>query len=243
MCILNTTSCACHGRARRGPRMENLIVGPMILLTGGGVVDGTDYLRFRRKQVDIEHIRAQPIRNAEYNFSAPLPDYKTEVFLSVEQGRGEVEVVQHPDFSNDYTAIVRVDDGRDRGASTYDLYLYWEKRTDTAPEFSPEDMDWIWEGRVDGIDELLLRKNSVEIIHHQSRPIREDNYSFHKSLPRRAQQVQLYVFEGRGKVEISEQPSAWNDYSLKLRLDDSGKRGDSLYPHRPEVGRRQFLFR
>jgi hypothetical protein len=201
-----------------------------------GRVDGTDYIRVSGRTVQIEHIRARPITNQQYNFSAPLPAQDIQVFLAVENARGGVEVVQQPEYSNGYTAIVRVDDGRHGGASNYDFYLYWDRISGGSfpsggsyPAVNENDLDFIWEGRVDGIDELTIRQRWVKVEHIRSRPLENVKYDFRTYLPRRAQTVELYKLDGRGDVEIVDQPSSWNDYTLRIRLDDSDDGGADNY--------------
>jgi hypothetical protein len=195
-----------------------------------GRVDGTDYIRVSGRTVQIEHIRARPITSQNYNFSAPLPAQDVQVFLAVEQARGSVEIVQQPEYSNGYTAIVRVDDGRQGGASDYDFYLYWERTGGGSyPTINENDLDFIWEGRVDGIDELTIRQRWVKVEHIRSRPLENVKYDFRTYLPRRSQSVELYKLDGRGDVEIVDQPSSWNDYTLRIRLDDSDKGGADNY--------------
>ncbi|MBN2431239.1 MAG: hypothetical protein JXQ27_07180 [Acidobacteria bacterium] len=195
-----------------------------------GRVDGTDFIRVSGRTVQLEHIRARPITDQTYNFSAPLPSRDVQVSIAVEQARGGVEIVQKPEYSNGYTAIVRVDDGRHRGAALYDFYLYWERQYQESYQTVTEaDLDFLWEGRVDGIDDLLIRERSVKVEHLRSKPLEKVKYDFRSYLPRRAQDVTLYKLDGRGKVEIVEQPGSWNNYTLRVRLDDSDKGGVDNY--------------
>jgi len=193
-----------------------------------GMVDGTDILRVWGREVKITHVRAKPIENQRYNFSTPLPRRSVKVSLSLDRGRGDVKIVQQPDYANNYTALIRVDDGRHRGADAYDFYLFWEK-DDTSVGYNEDDYDFVWEGRVDGVDRLLIRDQRVQVEHVRSKPLKDVNFNFKKRLPRSSQTVTLQAFKGRGRITILHQPSPWNDYSIKILLDDSKKSGSSLF--------------
>ncbi|HJS74663.1 MAG TPA: hypothetical protein VJ921_10270 [Vicinamibacteria bacterium] len=60
-------------------------------------------------------------------FSEPLP--RSEVPVSVEKrdGRGDVEIIQTPDSSNGYTAILRIEDSKS-GSDDYDIELRWPRQ-------------------------------------------------------------------------------------------------------------------
>jgi hypothetical protein len=193
-----------------------------------GDVDGTDILRFRGAGVTIEHVRAQPIRNQRVDFTAPLPAARLDVAVYAVRARGAVEIIQQPSAANDYTAIIRIDDGRFSGSDVYDLYLYWPKEL-PAVAVTPDEMDFYWEGRVDGVDRVVVRGRNAALEHLQSRPPEGVNSRFRRTLPRVDQTVALHVFEGRGSVKLQEQPSRWNEYAVILLVDDSGKSGAATY--------------
>ena len=192
-----------------------------------GRVDGTDLIRFRGRDVNIKHVRARPIQDQRFDFSAPLPRSGLTTYLQVQQARGGVEIVQQPDLQNDFTTIVRVDDGRFGGDDIYDFYLYWKKE-DAVPNRGGDD-DFVWEGKVDGVDKIVVQGTRVEVIHTRARPIEDAVYTFRKELPEREQTVSLHVMNGRGKVSILEQPTRWNGYAVKVLLDDSDSGGASDY--------------
>lgn len=97
-----------------------------------GVVDGSDRIRFRGDQVTIEHIGAQPIRDATYDISTALPTRRAVVVtLRLIRGRGRVELVEQPSSRNRYSAIVLVDDPKG-GTDTYEFELLWESTEPTT---------------------------------------------------------------------------------------------------------------
>ena len=58
------------------------------------------------------------------------------------------------------------------------------------------------------------------IDHLESNPIRNANYSLPQPLPRSNVQVQLNKIRGRGNVELVEQPSAYNDFTATVLIED-----------------------
>lgn len=202
-----------------------------------GRVDGSDILRVRGRSVQVRHQTAQPIREMRAEFSAPLPARDVRVWLDVKQGRGRIELQQQPFAGNNYTAVILVDDERQPGSADYEFYLYWEPANGYNPggggglgESSGfGSYDFVWEGRVDGADYLFVRDQSAWVRHLEALPVEDARYDFRTALPRRAQAVQLDVQRGRGRVTIEEQPSARNNYTLKILLDDTQRGGSDFY--------------
>lgn len=85
-----------------------------------------------------------------------------------------------------------------------------------------------WQGRVDGSDIVMLRENQVMIRHISAQRVVDPSYNLTAPLPREAVQVSLRTLEGRGRVELIEQPSARNNYTAQVRIDDNDP-GDDLY--------------
>ena len=201
-----------------------------------GRVDGSDILRVRGRSVQVQHQTAQPIRDARYEFSAPLPSRDVRVWIDVRQGRGRVELQQEPFRGNNYTAVILLDDERQPGGADYEFYLYWEPAAAKSPDSSAGGgssgfgaYDFVWEGRVDGADYLFVRDRSAWIRHIESQPVEDERYDFRTALPQRAQTVQMDVQRGRGRVTVEEQPSARNNYTLKILLDDTQRGGSDFY--------------
>jgi hypothetical protein len=85
-----------------------------------------------------------------------------------------------------------------------------------------------WRGRVDGSDHILLRGSEVSINHLQYNPIKDASYDLTQPLPARNLELRLNKIRGRGKVEILNQPSAWNNYTATILIEDT-QGGDDYY--------------
>ena len=65
-----------------------------------------------------------PFPSSRLNVETALPQRDGRVSVRVQDGRGDVDVIQQPSARNDYTTIVRVVD-RSSGADNYRLTAYW----------------------------------------------------------------------------------------------------------------------
>jgi hypothetical protein len=89
-----------------------------------GQVDGSDYIMLRGSQVTVRHLKANPITDATFDLTDPLPRRAVQVTLTKLRGRGRVELVQQPSYSNNYTAMVLIED--DEGSTDhYEFELSW----------------------------------------------------------------------------------------------------------------------
>lgn len=88
-----------------------------------------------------------------------------------------------------------------------------------------------WSGSVD--DEVLLYIRGNDIVRRVSSnrvSVRNENYRFRGTLPRRGSDVQFMDREGRGRIELVQTPSASNGYIAVVRIKDA------------EQGRGQYRF-
>ena len=63
-----------------------------------------------------------------------------------------------------------------------------------------------WRGQVDGIDEILIRGGEVRVRHLAAKPIQRQDHRFTSPLPEWDVDLELYKIEGRGDVELIEEP-------------------------------------
>lgn len=90
-----------------------------------GNVDAAMEIRIQGRRVDYRNVSGAGMRDVRYGFSgAPLPDRAAQVYVSANQGRGTVSVVQQPSEWNGYTAVIRVRDPQG-GFGFYDFDVRW----------------------------------------------------------------------------------------------------------------------
>lgn len=205
-----------------------------------GEVDGVDEIQIRGGSVRVNHLEAQPIQRQDHRFSQPLPSRDTHLRLVKVAGRGNVHVVEEPNSWNDYTATVRIED-RQGGADFYEFELHW--RSDSWNDW--ENSDWNhsnewndpfqqrreglfrWMGRVDIGAEIEIRGKTHRVNDKGGSGTQEHQAKFSMPLPSSDAPVSLHKVDGRGRVELVQNPSRSNGYAAIVRItDDKGGADD-----------------
>src|SRR3954471_10360980 len=88
-----------------------------------GQVDKEVRITMRGTDVSSSTLSGTDLRS-RYRVASPLPQQEGTVRVALENGRGDVSVIQQPTASNGYTAIIRVFD-RSSGADIYRFTTYW----------------------------------------------------------------------------------------------------------------------
>jgi hypothetical protein len=89
-----------------------------------GRVDGETQLLVRRSDVESRALSGLPASATTFNFTSPLPRRAVDVRLEKKHGRGDIEIVQQPSRTNDFTAVVEIRDQKG-GADDYEFELIW----------------------------------------------------------------------------------------------------------------------
>lgn len=221
-------------------------------VTWSGRVDGESVIRFRSDEAFDQTINGQGVYGERFRFSSPLPSRSVDVNLSNTNGRGEILIVEQPSRRNNFTTAVLVRD-RQSGAGNYSFTLVWQKQNYRGPDNGrwdrrddyPRDRGnggydnggygnavygrgLSWSGRVDGRDLIYIRGNDLWVDHRDGQPAYETNYSFYNPLPNRQCAVNVRQVNGRGNVRIIEQPSARNNYTAVVQVEDRDS-GSDMY--------------
>jgi hypothetical protein len=85
-----------------------------------------------------------------------------------------------------------------------------------------------WEGEVDGTCFIRIRGRQVQSRSESGLPVQNQQFDFTDPLPNAPVQVALAEVQGRGRVNLVQQPRPENNYTAVVRIDDS-KGGQSLY--------------
>jgi hypothetical protein len=220
-----------------------------------GEVDGIVVLHVRGDRSDVEERSGRPVERGRVRFFGRLPERGQDVRVDVKQGRGNVRIVQQPRPENNFTASVEVDD-RQGGSSFYIVDLYWDSSRGglDQPSYQPprrrspgagEDT-LQWTGRVDGEAVIECRQNDCRAQSLRGAAVARDRASFSRALPDREVRVSLDDIDGRGEVELVEQPSPANNWTAKVRIrDPQGGAGDyafSLFWRPPPRNEPERLF-
>ena len=77
----------------------------------------------------------------------------------------------------------------------------------------------VWQGQVEGVATLYIRGKQVDAGGKRSSALRQ-HFHFSHRLPDARVEVRLEKLEGRGHVQIVEQPRLDNSYTLAVRIED-----------------------
>lgn len=108
------------------------------LISWSGQVDDTVIVRIHHDRVRTITMHGAAPTNVNSNVQDPLPMAPVHVWLSDVHGRGRVRIIEEPNFSNNYTAVIRVKDPQN-GTGYYAFNLRW--RDDNASGNTDNDND------------------------------------------------------------------------------------------------------
>lgn len=93
-----------------------------------GMVDNDVQISVNRTKLSTNTMNGTSYSRGIYSFTSSLPKQsRIRVGVRLKKGRGKVHVIQQPDKSNDYTAIIEIIDTAS-GAKPYSLVIYWYRR-------------------------------------------------------------------------------------------------------------------
>jgi hypothetical protein len=213
-------------------------------------VDGEAFLYVKGAGISHLIVSGAPLRIERSTYSQPIPDAEFGVFeLQKIDGRGKADLFEAPHSSNDYTAIIRVNDDRG-GPDLYHLRLHWTwnpddpsrpprvgdirdvgwggfPRIDFPGFYEPDEGSLEFRGRVDQITAISIRGQRVRSEDFAGRPLRDGRFDLSNPLPSRPMDIELIDVRGRGSVDLVEKPWEGNGYTAVVRIEDErGGAGD-----------------
>lgn len=165
-----------------------------------------------------------------------LPHRDGRITVQVAEGRGDVDVVQQPSADNDYTAILRLVD-RSGGADRYHLTALWAptngNRTESFGDVDRDDRPGRrdvrnvgllhWTGDVDRTVVIRWRGDRTTLQQDGDgaapQNVRSDVAG--AGLPARDVTLRIVKRQGRDDVVIEQQPTAANNYTGVIRVNDT----------------------
>ena len=222
------------------------------LFQWSGRVDREVQIIMRGNQLSTRYIGNNDGGRARANVVAQMPRQDGQVVARLENGRGNVDVIQQPSSQNGYTTIVRIVDGAS-GSDTYRVAAYWQNYSNGEyigngrgrGRDRDRDRDYDdrnggygnrdrnggygqngqgilhWSGNVDGELEIRIQNGRVDyrnLSGAQPTSVRADRGNL--NMPRNDSQVYVAQGQGRGSVNIVQQPAAYNGYTTVIRVRD-----------------------
>lgn len=186
-------------------------------LTWSGRVDDRVNIIIKGRDVRTQTIAGTNPTGVSQNMSGALPNRSANISVNKRNGRGEVTVIQQPNRSNNFTAIIQVYDPRG-GADNYSLDVSWQSN---APVEEPYQSGRItWRGRVDQTANIIVSGNSVETQDVTGTGLSGVSHNITGYLAYRPGSVNVRKIRGRGTVSILQQPNASNDYVAIIQVFD-----------------------
>jgi len=167
------------------------------------------------------------------NVLTPVPRTDGEISLGVLEGRGQVDVLQQPTARNGFTTIVRIRDPQG-GAGAYRINGFWQPSAAGEVErpYGPPNgrgrglgrdlgnrVALMWSGDVDDNLEILLQPSGVSYRTVRGASPRGVQSAINR-MPRSDAELEINQTEGRGQVVVTQQPTAENGYTARIRIRD-----------------------
>ena len=194
-------------------------------LTWQGRVDSRIQIRVRNRIATIRTLSGRYPSNVRYDFRRALPTSTNFVSVRKRDGRGTVRIIEQPQRSNGYSALVEIDDPRG-GDDFYSFELNWERRFDNQ-EGNIGAGSMSWRGSVDATTRISIRGRSARTIVLNGQPTLGISFNFASTLPRRSVYVRVEKRDGRGSVRVIQQPTNRNGYTAIVEIRDSRSGRDS----------------
>ena len=186
--------------------------------TWQGEVDGIDILYLHANQLTVQIKDGAPVARQQYHFNAALPDSHQDARLEVREGRGFVHIVDQPRIENHYTLGISIED-RQPGSSFYSIALYWDASNQALERRVRADR-LVWSGRVDEEAIISCQDKTCSSRADLGSPVAGEHFKFSRPLPHRDVEVTLEDIESRGEIQLLEQPSESNNYTVRVSIRD-----------------------
>ncbi|HZU23965.1 MAG TPA: hypothetical protein VFA04_00500 [Bryobacteraceae bacterium] len=205
-----------------------------------GDVTDSCIIKVHANQVQATEADGSAARHQHYHFSVKLPDTNQNLRLQTLHGRGVVRFLSQPSLTNDYTAVIRIDDPQP-GSSHYSISLEWAESSYDQPnaprsaKTAPANEDTVaadhaasWSGHVTGTVRVSIRGGSSysQVV---SGELTGEHADVAEPVPHRAGlKFTVKKVSGGGEVQVVEAPSESNGYTLTFEVRN-GKATDSDY--------------
>ena len=183
-----------------------------------GRVDNRVNIVIRGNEIENQIVAGRFVEGTQ-NMSGVLPRRNATVSVSKLEGRGTALVIQQPNRSNNFTAIVQVSDPRSSD-DEYNLQIRWQAQGggNTDEQYSTGRV--VWRGRVDQSANIVISGSDVESIDESGSGLSNVSFNINGYLASRSGNVTVRKRRGRGTVTVLQQPSRNNDYEAIIQIFD-----------------------
>ena len=178
--------------------------------------------------VQGNRIWAQDMTNSGFQqgavqWNGTLPRRTTAVSVNKQSGRGTAYVVDQPSAANGYTATIDISDPQG-GAANYRLEISWQGSY-TSPTYSPGRV--YWRGRVDDRVNIMVSGTDVWEEAISGTPMPGATFDIQGYLASSPGIIRANRRNGRGDVQVLQQPSIANGFVGIVQVRDSSSGSDN----------------
>ena len=195
--------------------------------TWSGRVDNVAQLILRGNNLEARDVTGSGLQTTNQNVNGALPRRPVTVNANKFGGRGIVRVVQQPNRTNGFTAIVEISDPRG-GADNYRVDIDWQYSGGRPVEEPYQSGRVTWRGRVDNTVNIVIAGSSVTNETLAGTPVSGEYSTINGYLAARPGTIRVRKIAGRGNVTIIQQPSLENDFTAIVQVQDTSG-GDDNY--------------
>lgn len=192
--------------------------------TWSGRVDDRANITIRGNILTVENVSGNGVQTTNQNITRLLPRRSTIVTAEKIEGRGEVTVIQQPNQSNNYTAIIQVYD-RSGGAGNYRVDMSWAGSSNVEEPYQSGGVRW--RGRVDQTTNIVISGADVQTVNVSGNGTSGVTFDINGSLAQRPGSINVRKRSGRGTVTVIQQPNRGNDYTAIVQVFDPGSGADN----------------
>jgi len=193
--------------------------------TWNGRVDDRANIIIRGNQIYAENVSGNGVQTSYQNMSGSLGRRSATINVRKADGRGNVNVIQQPNRSNNFTAIVQIADTKG-GSGDYRLEITWQGSANNIEEpYRPGSITW--RGRVDQTVRISVAGTDVQTEDIAGTGLSNVDFSINGYLANRPGSVSVRKKKGRGTVTVLEQPSRFNDYMAVIQIFDPNGGADN----------------
>jgi hypothetical protein len=190
-----------------------------------GRVDDRVNVIIQGSQVRNETLGGIGVSRVSQSMNGVLPNRQSTIYLNKRDGRGTAAVIQQPNRSNNYTAIVQIVDSKG-GTDDYQLEISWQSNAQAEEPYQSGRVNW--RGRVDQTANIVIAGGSVQTDDASATGVSGVSSNITGHLARRPGSISVRKIRGRGSVSVLQQPGADNDYVAVIQIFDND-RGEGEY--------------
>lgn len=189
-----------------------------------GRVDDRANIVIRGNTIYAENVSGNQTTTSSQNVRGSLPRRATNVTVNKRDGRGIVSIIQQPNRSNNFTAIIQIYDPKS-GSGNYKIEASWVGAANVEEPYQSGSVSW--RGRVDQTVNILISGSDVQSIDVATTGLWSVSHNINGYLARRPGSISAYKRKGRGTVTVLQQPTWENDFTAIVQIFDPNGGADN----------------